>query len=136
LDGIVLRPARCGIGRGTRGGPDDHPLKFASIPCLDQDKGAEVLDEKVGFHGAHRPAEWADQRWIELGIQKSETRFVLLRRKVMRPGRRHCSAVLRLRTTSRPPTASSRRGVQFKSPPQKAPWGTFAISWTTKAMSS
>ncbi|HEX7946981.1 MAG TPA: VOC family protein [Phenylobacterium sp.] len=102
-------------------------LKFASIPCRDQDKALAFWTEKVGFH-VLTDQPMGDQRWIELGIHNSETRFVLFtpeghaeRVGGFFPGSFACDDV---EATYRQLTA---RGVRFRGPPEKQPWGTYAM---------
>ena len=68
------------------------------------------------------------QRWIELGLGDSDTRLVLFtpdgqedRIGSFFNGALACDDV---EATHRQLTE---RGVEFESPPQKQPWGTFAI---------
>jgi catechol 2,3-dioxygenase-like lactoylglutathione lyase family enzyme len=48
-------------------------LKFASIPCRDQDKALAFWTGKVGFH-VLTDQPMGDQRWIELGIPQQRRR--------------------------------------------------------------
>lgn len=102
-------------------------LKFAGVPCRDQETALKFWTEKVGFH-VLTDQPMGDQRWIELGIGDAESRLVLFTPEGHEDriggffnGSFACDDV---EATHRQLTA---RGVQFKSPPQKQPWGTYAI---------
>jgi predicted enzyme related to lactoylglutathione lyase len=102
-------------------------LKFASIPTRNQDAAVAFYTEKLGFkvitdqpHGG--------QRWIEMRVGTSDTRIVLFtpdgqqeRVGTMFNGSFACDNV------ERTYEELSRRGVEFTGPPEKQPWGTFAI---------
>jgi predicted enzyme related to lactoylglutathione lyase len=102
-------------------------LKFAGIPTRDQDRAVKFWTEKVGFRVA-TDQPLGTQRWIELGIAKSETCIVLFtpagqedRIGTFFNGSFWCDDV---EATYRQLIA---KGVEFKSPPKKEPWGTSAI---------
>jgi predicted enzyme related to lactoylglutathione lyase len=102
-------------------------LKFASVACHDQAVALKFWTEKVGFHVV-TDQPMGDQRWIELAIGDADTRLVLFtpdghgeRVGGFFNGSFACDDV---EATYR---QLSGRGVTFKSPPQKAPWGTFTI---------
>lgn len=101
-------------------------LKFASVPCRDQDAALKFWTEKVGFRVLTDQPMGA-QRWIELGIHNSDTRLVLFtpdghedRIGGFFNGSFACDDV---EATYRQLSA---RGVVFEGPPDKQPWGTFA----------
>ncbi len=52
-------------------------IKFVSVPTHDQDRPLAFYTEKVGFRLITDQPFGPDQRWIELGIGHSDTRFVL-----------------------------------------------------------
>lgn len=103
-------------------------LKFMSIPVQDQDRALKFYTEKLGFKVATNQEMGPGQRWIELRIGRAETRLVLftMEGEESRIGTRmNCSlACDDVEATYR---QLSERGVEFESPPQKQPWGTFAI---------
>ena len=103
-------------------------LKFMSIPVQDQDRALKFYTEKLGFKVATNQEMGPGKRWIELRIDKAPTRLVLFTMdgEEDRIGTRmNCSlACDDVEATHR---QLSERGVEFESPPQKQPWGTFAI---------
>ena len=52
-------------------------VKFVSVPTQDQDRALAFYTEKLGFRLITDQPFGPDQRWIELGIGHSDTRFVL-----------------------------------------------------------
>ena len=101
-------------------------LKFAGIPTRDQAKALEFWTQKVGFT-VKTDQPMGDQRWIELATPKGDTGLVLFtppghedRIGTFFNGSLACDDV---EATYRQMSA---RGVEFVSPPEKQPWGTFA----------
>jgi len=102
-------------------------LKFAGIAVRDQAKAVAFWTEKVGFR-VMTDQPLGNQRWIELGIGKSETRIVLFtpdghqdRVGSFFNGSFACDDV---EATYRQMSA---KGVEFSKPPKKEPWGTSAV---------
>ncbi|HEX5263338.1 MAG TPA: VOC family protein [Phenylobacterium sp.] len=102
-------------------------LKFASVACRDQDAALKFWTEKMGFRVV-TDQPLGNQRWIELAIAGSQTGLVLFtpegqedRIGTFFNGSFACDDV---EATYRQLTA---RGVEFKGPPEKQPWGSFAI---------
>ena len=102
-------------------------LKFASVACRDQDAALKFWTEKIGFRVVTDQPMGA-QRWIELAIASSQTELVLFtpdgqedRIGSFFNGSFACDDV---EATYRQLTE---RGVEFKGPPEKQPWGTYAI---------
>lgn len=103
-------------------------LKFASIPVQDQNRALDFYTEKLGFViAADKPFD-GKQRWIELRIPKAETRVVLFTPDEHRD-RVGTFSGLSFATDDVDGTYAEykARGVHFEGPPQKQPWGTFAI---------
>lgn len=101
-------------------------LKFAGIPTRDQDRALTFWTEKVGFRVA-TDQPMGTQRWIELTIPGAETRVVLFtpdghedRIGSFFHGSFGCQDVDYTYRQMR------EKGVEFETPPQKQPWGTFA----------
>ena len=101
-------------------------LKFVGVPTSDQDRALAFWTEKVGFRVATDQPMGA-QRWIELTIPGAQTGIVLFtpegqadRIGTFFNGSFGCDDV---DYTYR---QMSERGVEFVSPPEKQPWGTFA----------
>jgi predicted enzyme related to lactoylglutathione lyase len=103
-------------------------LKFMSIPVADQDRALKFYTEKLGFKVATDQQMGPDRRWIELRIAKAQSRIVLFTMdgEEGRVGTQmNCSlACDDVEATWR---QLSLRGVEFEGPPQKQPWGTYAI---------
>ena len=102
-------------------------VKFVSIPTSDQDRALEFWTEQVGFTLMTDQPFSDKQRWIELTVGDSDTRFVLFtpdgqeeRIGSFFNGALACDDV---EATHR---QLAERGVEFDLPPQKQPWGTFA----------
>jgi predicted enzyme related to lactoylglutathione lyase len=102
-------------------------IKFVSIPTSDQDGALKFWTEQVGFTLLTDQPFSDTQRWIELQVRDSDTRFVLFTPEGQEDrigsffnGALACDDV---EATHR---QLSGRGVTFDSPPQKQPWGTFA----------
>jgi len=103
-------------------------VKFVGIPTRDQDRALKFYTEKLGFEVSTDQVFNAQQRWIELRIGNSGTRVVLFtpeghesRIGSFFNGSFACDDV---GATYRQLKA---RGVEFDKPPEKQPWGEFAI---------
>ena len=103
-------------------------VKFVSIPTIDQDRALAFYTEKLGFKVVTDQPFNEKQRWIELRIGSSDTRFVLfgMDEGMMKAGGQFNGALAcdHVEKTYEELTA---RGVEFVAPPTKQPWGTFAI---------
>ena len=102
-------------------------LKFAGVACRDQDAALKFWTEKIGFRVV-TDQPLGEQRWIELAIHNSQTGLVLFtpeghedRIGTFFNGSFACDDV---EATYRQLMA---RGVEFRGPPEKQPWGTFAV---------
>ena len=102
-------------------------LKFVSIPSRDQDRALKFWTEQVGFR-VLTDQPMGEQRWIELEVKGAQTRVVLFTPEGHEDriggffnGALACDDV---EATHR---QLSERGVPFDGPPQKQPWGTFAM---------
>jgi catechol 2,3-dioxygenase-like lactoylglutathione lyase family enzyme len=109
-------------------GPMITHIKFVSIPTRDQDRALAFWTEKIGFRVLTDQPFDEKQRWIELRVGTSDTRFVLFTfdaSAALQPGSPFNGALAcdDVEGTHR---ELSKRGVEFTSPPQKQPWGTFA----------
>jgi predicted enzyme related to lactoylglutathione lyase len=103
-------------------------LKFVGIPTRDQSRALEFYTKQLGFEVSTDQPFTDRQRWIELRIANSATRVVLFtpdghedRIGTHFNGAFACDDV---QATYRQLSA---RGVEFVKPPQKQPWGEFAI---------
>jgi predicted enzyme related to lactoylglutathione lyase len=103
-------------------------VKFVGIPVSDQNRALDFYTQKLGFELATDQPFNDKQRWIELRIANSVTRFVLFtpeghenRIGTFFNGSLACDDV---EATHR---QLVKRGVEFTSEPTRAPWGTFAM---------
>ena len=103
-------------------------VKFVSIPTRNQDAALQFYTEKLGFRLVTDQPFDDKQRWIELRIGSSDTRFVLF----TPPGEEDriggfFAGALACDDVPATYRQLSGRGVDFVSGPQKQPWGEFAI---------
>ena len=103
-------------------------LKFVGMPVSDQSRALAFYVEKLGFEVATDQPMNDKQRWIEMRIGTAQTRLVLFtpegqedRIGTFFNASFACDDV---QATYRQLTA---RGVEFLKPPEKQPWGEFAI---------
>jgi predicted enzyme related to lactoylglutathione lyase len=103
-------------------------VKFIGIPTGDQSRALKFYTELLGFEVSTDQPFNEQQRWIELRIANSATRVVLFtpeghesRIGTFFNGAFACDDV---QATYRQLSA---RGVEFVKPPEKQPWGEFAI---------
>ena len=103
-------------------------LKFVSIPTRDQDRALKYWTEVVGFKVLTDQPFDEKQRWVELRIGSSETRFVLFvfDQSGLEPGMAFNGAFA-CDNVERTHAELSERGVEFVTPPTRQPWGTFAV---------
>jgi predicted enzyme related to lactoylglutathione lyase len=102
-------------------------LKFVGLPVRDQAKALKFWTEIMGFK-VMTDQPLGAQRWIELGIAKSQTGLVLFTPEGHEDrvggffnGSLACDDV---EATWRQLSA---KGVEFVQPPKTEPWGTSAI---------
>lgn len=103
-------------------------VKFVGIPVIDQERALRFYTEKLGLKIATDQPMGDGQRWIELRIGGAETGVVLFTPKghedrvgTFFNGSFACDDV------QKSYDALTARGVEFTGPPQKQPWGTFAM---------
>jgi catechol 2,3-dioxygenase-like lactoylglutathione lyase family enzyme len=102
-------------------------VKFVSIPTTNQDRALAFYTEKLGFRVLTDQPFDDRQRWIELRVGQSDTRFVLFSTDGgPKPGGSFNGA-LACDNVERTYEELSARGVEFVAPPAKQPWGTFAV---------
>ena len=115
-------------GRFYRDTATIKPIKFVSIPVADQNRAREFYTEKLGFTIITDQPFDKKQRWIELRIPKAETRVVLF----TAPGdEKRIGSQMPVSFECEDIDATyqqlSGRGVKFDGPPEKQPWGTYAM---------
>ena len=103
-------------------------IKFLGIPVRDQDRALRFYTEKLGFRILTDQEFSNTQRWIELSIPGAETGLVLFTPEG------HEDRIGTFVNTSWEVDSIDRtyedllaRGVEFAGPPEKQPWGSFAI---------
>jgi catechol 2,3-dioxygenase-like lactoylglutathione lyase family enzyme len=100
-------------------------VKFVSIPTRNQDLALAFYTEKLGFKVVTDQPHDEKQRWIELRIGGSDTRFVLFTMDENLIGAMFNGA-LACDNVEKTYQELSGRGVKFMGPPQQADWGSFA----------
>ena len=103
-------------------------IKFLGIPVRDQDRALRFYTEKLEFRISTDQEMSDSQRWIELAIPGAETGIVLF------TPQGHEDRIGTFVNTSwevdnveKTYSELLARGVEFEKPPQKQPWGMFAI---------
>lgn len=103
-------------------------IKFLGIPVKDQDRALRFYTEKLGFRILTDQEMGPTQRWIELSIPGADTGIVLFTPEG------HEDRIGTFVNTSWEVDNIDQtyadllaQGVEFAKPPQKQPWGTFAI---------
>ena len=103
-------------------------IKFLGIPVRDQDRALRFYTDKLGMRILTDQEFSEKQRWIELSIPGAETGVVLFTPEG------HEDRIGTFVHTSwevdnieKTYDELQSRGVEFTGPPQKQPWGTFAI---------
>ena len=103
-------------------------IKFVSIPVADQGRALDFYTEKLGFTIITDQPFDEKQRWIELRVPKAETRVVLFtaegEEKRIGTMMNMSYACDEIEKTYEELKA---RGVEFEGPPQKQPWGSYAM---------
>jgi predicted enzyme related to lactoylglutathione lyase len=103
-------------------------IKFVSIPVADQARALDFYTEKLGFTIITDQPFDEKQRWIELRVPKAETRVVLFtaegEEKRIGTMMNMSYACDEIEKTYEELKA---RGVEFEGPPQKQPWGSYAM---------
>ena len=102
-------------------------VKFVSIPTTNQDRALAFYTEKLGFKLVTDQPFNEKQRWIELRIGNAETRFVLFATDDGPAPGSSFNGALACDNVRKTYDELRSRGVEFDSPPQDQPWGSFAI---------
>ena len=103
-------------------------IKFVSIPAHDQNRALAFYTDKLGFTIITDQPFDEKQRWIELRVPKAETRVVLF----TPPGEEgRVGAMMNMSYACDDIAATYEelmgRGVECEGPPQKQPWGQYAM---------
>jgi len=103
-------------------------IKFLGIPVRDQDRALRFYTEKLGLRVLTDQEFTETQRWIELSIPGAETRITLF----TPPGHEQLIGTFintgwEVDNIDKAYAELQAKGVEFAKPPEKQPWGTFAI---------
>jgi predicted enzyme related to lactoylglutathione lyase len=103
-------------------------IKLANIPVHDQNRALDFYTSKLGFTIITDQPFDDKQRWIELRIPKAETRVTLFTTEGQedRIGT-FSNIVFNTDDIDRTYAELTARGVEFLGPPDKQPWGTYAL---------
>lgn len=103
-------------------------IKFLGIPVRDQDRALTFYTEKLGFRILTDQQMSPTQRWIELSIPGADTGVVLFTPEGQedRIGT-FVNTSWEVDDIDKTFKELQEKGVEFANPPQKQPWGTFAI---------
>ena len=103
-------------------------IKFVSIPVADQNRALDFYTDKLGFTIITDQPFDDKQRWIELRIPKADTRVVLFNAE---GEEKRIGTFMNMSYECEDIDESydklCKRGVEFEGPPQKRPWGKYAI---------
>ena len=103
-------------------------IKFIGIPVRDQQRALAFYTEKLGFRILTDQEFSPTQRWIELASPGAETGITLF----TPPGQEDrigtfINTSWEVDDIEKTWTELAAKGVEFAGPPQKQPWGTYAI---------
>jgi len=103
-------------------------IKFLGIPVADQDRALRFYTEKLGFRILTDQEFNEKQRWIELSIPGAETGISLFTPEGLenRVGT-FLNTSWEVENIAKTYDELTARGVEFAKPPQKQPWGTYAV---------
>lgn len=103
-------------------------IKFLGIPVRDQDRALSFYTEKLGFRVLTDQQLSEKQRWIELTIPGADTGIVLFTPDGHedRIGT-YVNTSWEVDNVEKTYADLQSKGVEFAEPPQKQPWGNFAI---------
>ena len=103
-------------------------VKFVTIAVRDQDRALEFYTKKLGMRVITDSPFDGNQRWIELGIPRADTRIVLFTSPGFEPliGKFQ-NVTFEADDVEATAKELEARGVEFTQRPEKADWGTSAI---------
>jgi predicted enzyme related to lactoylglutathione lyase len=103
-------------------------IKFVSIPVINQDRALDFCTEKLGFTIITDQPFDDKQPWIELRVPKAETRVVLFTSDADKDRiGSFMNVAYACNDIEQTDQELTRHGVEFDGPPQKQPWGNYAI---------
>jgi len=108
--------------------PVIRSVKFVSVPVKDQERALKFYTEKLGMMIMTDQPFDDSQRWIELGIKGADTRVILFtpRGHEDRVGS-FVNMAYESGNVEKTYEELKSRGVEFRGPPEKTPWGFMAI---------
>jgi predicted enzyme related to lactoylglutathione lyase len=103
-------------------------IKFLGIPVRDQDRALAFYTKTLGFTIVTDQEMGGTQRWIEIKPPRGDTMVALFTPEGQedRIGS-FLNASFTCDDVQKTYDELRARGVEFEKPPQKQPWGTFAI---------
>lgn len=103
-------------------------IKFVGVPVRDQERALAFWTGKMGLRVETDQAMGPGRRWIELSIPGAETRLVLFTPEGHedRVGT-FFNGSFETADVEKAYGEMKSRGVEFRSPPKKEPWGTSAL---------
>ena len=104
-------------------------IKFASVPVTDQERALDFYTQKLGFRVITDAPFGADQRWIELGLPRADTKLLLF----TAPGQEKLiGGFMPIAFMADDVVATAKelkaKGVEFVQEPQTQDWGTSALA--------
>lgn len=103
-------------------------IKFVGVPVRDQERALAFWTGKMGLRVETDQVMGPGRRWIELSIPGAETRLVLFTPEGQedRVGT-FFNGSFEAADVEKAYESMKSRGVEFRSPPKKEPWGTSAL---------
>ena len=102
-------------------------IKLVTIPVRDQKRALEFYTEKLGFT-IITDQPLGKQRWIELRIPKAETRIAIFTPEGFESRIGAFTGItFDCADVHESYNDLSAKGVAFEGPPEKQPWGTYAM---------
>lgn len=103
-------------------------IKFLGIPVRDQDRALKFYTEKIGLRVLTDQEFTPAQRWIEMSIPGAETGVTLFTPEGQedRIGT-FVNTSWEVDDIDKTYEELAAKGVEFAGPPQKQPWGKFAV---------
>ncbi|MBA3651010.1 MAG: VOC family protein [Chthoniobacterales bacterium] len=103
-------------------------IKFISIPVANQNRALDFYTDKLGFTIITDQPFDEKQRWIELRVPMAETRVVLF---TAEGEEKRIGSMMNMSFAcddiDQTYEEMKARGVEFEGPPQKQPWGSYAM---------
>ena len=102
-------------------------IKLVTVPVHDQKRALEFYTEKLGFT-IITDQPLGKQRWIELRIPKAETRIAIFTPEGFESRIGSFTGItFDCADVQQSYSEMLAKGVAFEGPPEKQPWGTYAM---------